>query len=120
MSDKIEKDKKRNGRPRKNAGEKRSKNITVKYQNLEYRGLKRRANNANIPLAEYIRQASIHAKITPRLSEEENNMVRSLIGISVNLNQLTKFINSRGTEMYQSEIDTIITTINGIIKTFKK
>ena len=55
--------------------------------------IKNKANKAGIAITAYIRQMAVHGKVSARLSEEEGQFVRELIGISNNLNQLVKKAN---------------------------
>lgn len=107
------------GRPLKDSSERLDRRVTVKFIELDYKGLKRRAKQANISLSEYIRSASMNAKIKPRLTQEENKAVRSLIGIATNLNQLARLANSRGMEMYRDDLLHMITTVKDIIYKYR-
>ena len=56
--------------------------------------IKNKAGKAGICITAYIRQMAIHGKVSARLSEEEGQFVRELVGISNNLNQLVKKANA--------------------------
>ncbi|MDQ2719449.1 MAG: MobC family plasmid mobilization relaxosome protein [Bacteroidota bacterium] len=56
--------------------------------------IKNKAVKAGMAVTAYIRQMAIHGKVSARLSEEEGQFVRELVGISNNLNQLAKKANA--------------------------
>jgi hypothetical protein len=56
--------------------------------------IKNKAHKAGIAITAYIREMAIHGKVIARLSEEEGQFVRELVGISNNLNQLAKKANT--------------------------
>lgn len=82
------KNKHRGGRPNKSI--KKEILRSIRFSELEYIVIKHKASKASIKVSTYICQMSINGKIISRLNEEERHFVRQLIGMSNNLNQLTK------------------------------
>ena len=86
--------KKKGGRPTKKL--KRELRITARFSKLEHYILQQKAGKAGINVSEFLRQAAIAAKITGRLTEEERHIIRQLIGMANNLNQMAKVANREG------------------------
>lgn len=86
--------KKKGGRPTKKL--KRELRITARFSKLEHYILQQKAGKAGINVSEFLRQAAITVKVTARLTEEERNIIRQLIGMANNLNQMAKVANREG------------------------
>jgi hypothetical protein len=86
--------KKKGGRPAKNL--KRELRITTRFSKLEHYVLQQKSAKAGINISEFLRQAAVTAKVTARLTEEERHIIRQLIGMANNLNQMAKVANREG------------------------
>ena len=86
--------KKKGGRPPKKL--KKELRITARFSKLEHYILQQKAGKAGINVSEFLRQTAITAKVTARLTEEERNIIRQLIGMANNLNQMAKVANREG------------------------
>ena len=86
--------KKKGGRPTKSL--KRELRITARFSKLEHYILQQKAGKAGINVSEFLRQAAITAKVTARLTEEDRHIIRQLIGMANNLNQMAKVANREG------------------------
>ena len=89
-----EKKNKRAGRPAKNV--KKEINASIRFSRSEYFIVKEKATTCGISVSNYIRQASIYLKITPRLTDEERHFRRQLIGMANNMNQMAKACHQEG------------------------
>ena len=80
--------KQKNGRPKKAV----TKEVirSIRFSKTEYFIVKQHASKSGFKITVYIRQMALQGKIISRLSEEERQFVRQLIGMANNLNQLTK------------------------------
>ena len=87
-------DKRRAGRPQKTI--KRNKFLMVRLTTAEYLMIKSRAEHAGLKPSQWFRKAARSAKVTPRFSQEEMKLLRSLTGQANNLNQLTKMAHAQG------------------------
>ena len=76
------------GRPKKPV--KRDMVKGIRFTKSEFYVVKQKAAKAGIGISSFIRQMAINGKIKPLLDEEERQIVRQLIGMANNLNQLTK------------------------------
>jgi len=63
---------------------------------LEHYILQQKAGKAGINVSEFLRRAAITCKVTARLTQEERNAIRQLIGMANNLNQMAKVANREG------------------------
>jgi hypothetical protein len=84
----------KNGRPKKAVRKEIVRSI--RFSKTEYFIVKQNASKSGLKITVYIRQMAMHGKISPRLNEEERQIVRQLIGMANNLNQLTKMGHQEG------------------------
>ena len=84
------------GRPQVSTLKRLTKSVTVKFSKPDYEKLRHRSKNANRTLAEYIRDAAFEARIVAKHSAEDAAVIRNLIGMANNLNQLTKLSHQTG------------------------
>ncbi len=90
----VKKKKKQAGRPAKVI--KKEIRAAVRFSKTEYFIIRQKAAKAGMKVSAYVRQIAINGAVTTRLSEEERLFVRQLIGMSNNINQLTKNSHSEG------------------------
>jgi hypothetical protein len=105
------------GRPKKVI--KRESATGVRFTKAEYFVIKQKALKAGMRITNYIREMSLNGNVTARTSEEERHFIRQLIGISNNLNQLTKKAHQEGLltavlhfEKYRNIIDELLQQLN--------
>lgn len=105
--------KQKGGRPKKAI----TKNIraAVRFSATEYFIIKEKAKFAGLRPSEFLRQTAIQAKVIPRITKEDLQLLRQLAGLSTNINQVAKACHKEGLfqamryfEQYQSAIDAII------------
>lgn len=104
---------KKAGRPAKAV--KKEVRACVRFTRPEYFIIKEKAAKAGIKASAYIRQIAIYATVTNRLTDEERQFVRQLIGMANNLNQLAKSCHQEGAlrammyfENYRATLDEIL------------
>lgn len=109
----VKKTPKQAGRPAKNF--KKEIRKTIRFSKAEYFIVKEKAAKAGANVSEHIRQTAINATIKPRLTDEERQFVRQLVGMSNNLNQLTKACHQEGLlqamiyfESYRNQVDKVL------------
>ena len=109
----VRKGKKGAGRPAKAV--RKEVRASIRFTKAEYFIVRAKAAKASVKVSAYLREIAIHGQVKPRLSEEERQFVRQLIGMANNLNQLTKKSHQEGIlkavhyfEGYRGEIDLII------------
>ena len=94
MTSEAIKIKQKNGRPKKAV--KKEIVRSIRFSKTEYFIVKQHASKSGLKITVYIRQMALHGKIIQRLNEEERQIVRQLIGMANNLNQLTKMGHQEG------------------------
>ena len=104
---------KRAGRPAKAI--KKEVRACVRFTRPEYFIIKEKAARAGTTASAYLRQVAIYATVSTRLTEEERQFVRQLIGMANNLNQLAKSCHQEGAlramlyfENYRGHLDEIL------------
>ncbi len=109
----VNKKQKKAGRPEKQI--KKDIRACLRFTKYEYFIIKEKAAQAGVKPSVYIRQTAIQSKITPRLTEEQLQFVRQLVGMSSNINQVAKVCHRDGLyeamqyfENYRNLIDTVL------------
>ena len=105
--------KKKAGRPAKTI--KKEVRACVRFSRPEYFIIREKAAKAGVNASDYIRQLAIYATISPRLTDEERQFVRQLIGMANNINQIAKCCHQEGAlraimyfESIRAEIDSLL------------
>ncbi|KAA6329537.1 hypothetical protein EZS27_021659 [termite gut metagenome] len=100
--------KNKNGRPTKEAAEKKGYKVTLKMATEEYYSLKSKARLAGITRSEYIRNCIQSSVVKERLSSELMGQIRQLSGMANNVNQLARKANAAGYgEAHRNCMDTM-------------
>jgi hypothetical protein len=118
-SEDMEKVKKnfKGGRPAKII--KRDILIGVRFNKPEHFIVRHKSSKAGLSYSRYLREMGIKGEVKARLSEEDSHDVRKLIGMSNNLNQLTKLAHQEGLlkallyfENYRNQFDELLKRLN--------
>lgn len=109
----VKENQKRPGRPVKSV--RKEIRTTIRFTRPEYFVIKEKAVKAGIKPSVYLRQLGINGGIISRLTAEERQFVRPLIGMANNLNQLAKACHQEGVlramlyfENYRKQLDEIL------------
>ncbi len=92
----------------------------VRFTKSEYFIVKHKAEKAGLKISDYIRRMSVNGQVMQRLNEEERQFVRQLIGLSNNLNQLTKKAHQAGIHSIQLNLEAYTNTINELLLQLKR
>jgi hypothetical protein len=92
----------------------------VRFTKSEYFIVKHKAEKAGLKISGYIRQMSITGRLMQRLNEEERQFVRQLVGISNNLNQLTKKAHQAGIHSIKINLEAYTNIINELLLHLKR
>ena len=91
--------------------------IRIRLDKQEQFILSQRAKMARQSLSQYVRQVAVSGKVIARLSADEKEIIRKLVGMCTNLNQLTKEARKSGMiktalafETYRQFFDEILKT----------
>jgi Bacterial mobilisation protein (MobC) len=105
--------KKSPGRPKKIV--KRERTSGIRLTKTEDFIIRNKAAKAGLSFTNYIRKMAIYGELRARFTDEERQFVRQLIGMSGNLNQLTKAAHKEGLlqailyfEGYRDRIDELL------------
>lgn len=85
---------------------KRAEKVTVRYTKVELRIIAKYADRSGVSKAEFVRAKSLDHQLRNRMSEEEADHYRKLVGMANNLNQLAHQANS-GKLLYNEIIKTL-------------
>lgn len=113
----VNKKQKKAGRPLKVI--KKEVRACVRFTKYEYFIIKEKAAQAGVNASVYIRQTAIHSKIIPRLTEEQIQFVRQLVGMSTNLNQVAKVCHREGLFEAMQYFENYRNLIDGALKKLK-
>ena len=120
-SNMSDKDKTRpRGRPKASGIRKLSKSVTVKFSRIDYERLLHRSRQANRTLAEFIREAAFEASIVARHSTEEAAVIRNLVGMANNLNQLARLSHQTGFYRTRNAVMELLEKLKVIMNEYKK
>jgi len=104
---------KKAGRPQKVV--KKEVRACVRYCKTEYFLIREKAEKVGMTASEYIRFITIYGQVKSRLTEEEREFSRQLIGMANNINQLAKACHQEGHlqamvyfESYRNRLDDIL------------
>lgn len=81
------------GRPRLDAGKRKSVLVTVKFDMEQYNAVMEKAAIAGLNKSEYLRHSAMRCTVVPRLDAKDLQAIRILQGIKNNLNIASKFLN---------------------------
>lgn len=96
-----------------------SKSVTVKFSKIDYDRLCHRSRQANRSLAEFLRESAFNAQIVARHSMEETTVMRNLVGMANNLNQLTKLSHQTGFYRTKSILMELLGKLKEIMDDYK-
>ena len=82
------------GRPPKAAAEKLNRSINLKLTESDYTTIRERAAKVALSPTQYARMMTIKGAIKSRFSVEELELMRKIAGVSNNINQIARRINS--------------------------
>ncbi|WP_431216285.1 plasmid mobilization protein [Puia sp. P3] len=81
--------------------------------------MKEKAAEAGVTPSSFLRQLAIHAHVKARLTEEQRQWVRKLIGMENNVNQIAKVCHQEGAIKGMVYFQGIRRDIDSILKKFR-
>jgi hypothetical protein len=109
--------KKRTGRPKKAV--KKEVRACVRFTRSEYTIIKERAIQAGLKAAPYLRQVANQSPPRTRLTDEQMQILRKLIGMSNNINQIAKICHQEGYLKAFIKFEEIRRDLDAILKLFR-
>ena len=98
---------------------KREVRACIRVTRPEYVIIKENAGKVGMKPSAYLRHLGIHTIINPRLTPEEREIARNLIGMANNLNQFIKCCHVEGVPLAAFRFHTLITILDEILKKLK-
>jgi len=86
--------KKRAGRPTKSV--KKELRATVRFTRPEYFIVTEKAAQAGLTPSAYLRQVAIQGRVMARLTDEDKQDIRTIVGMANNINQIAKCCHQEG------------------------
>ena len=109
----------RGGRPKSTKDKKRSRQVNIKFNSMEFLILTIRAGNAKMKIPDYVRNCIAQSEVIARLSVSENNIIRELINMGNNLNQIAKKANQAGYDGVSKIYFDLAAKIDNVITRFR-
>lgn len=98
---------------------KRNTSINVRLTSLERILIEGKAKQAKLSPSDWFRKAAKNAKVHPRITPEDMNILHVLAGMANNLNQLTKLSHTFGFLRFEKACQDLIARINVVFNQFK-
>ena len=117
MIEPVRKTKKKPGRPVKSV--KRDIRAGIRFSKTEYFVIKENAAKSGLKPSEYIRQTAINASVKVRLTQEEKIMIKALIGMANNVNQIAKACHRENVLQAMFYFQSTIKELDEILKKLK-
>lgn len=108
------------GRPNKAFSEKRKYQVNVKLNIGERVFLKKKIRDSGLSCNDFIRQCIQKSEIRQRLTVEDIELLKQLIGMANNLNQIAKKANTHGYNSAKNEYLFLAENIDKLIKLLLK
>lgn len=108
---------KASGRPAKAI--KREVRACIRFTKIEYHTISEKAGSVGMKPTAYLRHLGIHATINTRLTAEEREITRNLIGMANNLNQFVKCCHVEGVPLAAFRFHNLTTSLDEILKKLK-
>jgi hypothetical protein len=105
------------GRPRKAV--KKEITIGIRFSRIEHFVIKEKSSIAGVKPSEYIRRITLAGIVKARITDEDRHLVRQLVGMANNLNQLTKLANQQGLMRIVLHFEEYRNKIDGLLKALK-
>jgi hypothetical protein len=109
--------KKKTGRPKKTI--KKEVRACVRFTQAEYAIIREKAIQAGLKAAPYLRLMANQSPFRSRLSEEQMQILRKLVGMSNNINQIAKICHQEGYRKAFVKFEEIRRDLDTILKMFR-
>ncbi len=87
---------------------------------IEYYVVKQKASKAGLGITVYIREMALHGEVIARMSEEERQFVREIVGMSNNINQMAKKAHQEGLLKALLFFESYRTQLNELLQRVKR
>ena len=98
---------------------KREVRACIRFTRPEYLTIKEKAGKVGLKPSAYLRHLGIHSIINTRLTLEEREIARNLIGMANNLNQFIKCCHMEGIPLATFRFHDLTTSLDEMLKKLK-
>lgn len=105
-----------NGRPTKEADEKKAYKVTIKMATEEYCSLQAKARSADINRSEFIRRCIWSSLVKQHLTSEQTRYIKQLSGMANNVNQIAHKANAAGYSEVHRQCLSLSDRLDNVIK----
>ena len=106
------------GRPKKVV--KKETSTGVRLTKFDYLIIKQKASIAGLSLGAYIREMALKGQVLSRLNEEERMLIRQLVGMANNVNQITNMAHKQGVSIALTYFINIRQTLDKVLEKLRK
>ncbi|GHT33165.1 hypothetical protein AGMMS49574_18240 [Bacteroidia bacterium] len=111
----ADKDKCKGGRPMKGITQRKKRVVSIRFSEVEYYAIKRRASLAGMTVSAYSHSAIMDGKIVEPVKKEDMDLLRKLSGEANNLNQLARQANTYRMPYLEKEVKNVLNSVTDII-----
>jgi hypothetical protein len=108
-------DKHKGGRPKKGIAQRKKRIVSIRFSEVEYYAIKRRASLAGLTVSTYCQSAIMNGKVVEPVKKEDMELLRKLSGEANNLNQLAHQANTGKMPYLERELKNVLALITDII-----
>ncbi|GHU56798.1 mobilization protein [Bacteroidia bacterium] len=110
-----EKDKHKGGRPMKGITQRKQRVVSIRFSEVEYYAIKRRASLAGMTVSAYSHSAIMDGKIVEPVKKEDMDLLRKLSGEANNLNQMARQANTYRMPYLEKDVKNVLNLVTEII-----
>ncbi|GHT28113.1 hypothetical protein AGMMS49574_01770 [Bacteroidia bacterium] len=111
----VDNNKCKGGRPMKGITQRKQRIVSIRFSEVEYYAIKRRASLAGITVSAYSHSAIMDGKIVEPVKKEDMDLLRKLSGEANNLNQLARQANTYRMPYLEKEVKNVLNLVTEII-----
>ena len=111
--------KNKGGRPTKTLSEKRKYQVLLRLNTMEYYTLLGKAREASITHTEFLRRPIAKAEVKAHIKPEEMQLIRTVLGMANNLNQIAHRLNAFGISALNEDLNALKQLIHELMKRLK-
>jgi hypothetical protein len=111
----ADKNKHKGGRPTKGITQRKKRIVSIRFSEMEYYAIKRRASLAGMTVSAYSHSAILDGKIVEPVKKEDMDLLRKLSGEANNLNQIAHKANTYRMTYLEKEVKNVLNLVTEII-----
>jgi hypothetical protein len=111
----ADKNKRKGGRPTKGITQRKKRIVSIRFSEMEYYAIKRRASLAGMTVSAYSHSAILNGKVVETVKKEDMDLLRKLSGEANNLNQIAHKANTYRMPYLEKEVKNVLNFFTEII-----